>query len=193
MNHFFADSRFEEPYFTYPELYRQFAEQIQDGGTIVELGSWKGQSASCMCVELKRRNKNRVNFFCVDTWEGSGEEGDHNDDPWVKQGKLYDKFKDNLREVSNYYIPLRMTTEEASNHFVDGTVDIVFIDAEHSYEGVKNDILKWLPKVRKGGIISGHDYAPDGSAWPEVKRAVDEAFGNRVHAAEGACWFVEIL
>ena len=193
MEHFFHDTqRFEEPYFTYPSLYKQFADQIPDGGTIVELGSWKGQSASFMCVELKRQGKNRVKFFTVDTWEGSGSEGDHNLDKWVKEGKLYNKFKDNLSEVSNYYIPLRMTTSEASNHFVDGTVDIVFIDAEHSYEGVKNDILKWEPKVRKGGIISGHDYAPDGSSWPEVKKAVDEHFGNRVFAAEGGCWVVEV-
>jgi len=45
MDHFFADERFEDHYFTYPSLYKQFADQIQDGGTIVELGSWKGQSA----------------------------------------------------------------------------------------------------------------------------------------------------
>lgn len=192
MEHFFHDKRFEEPYFTYPSLYKQFADQIPDGGTIVELGSWKGQSASFMCVELKKQGKNRVKFFTVDTWEGSGTEGDHDQDKWVKEGKLYNKFKDNLSEVSNYYIPLRMTTSEASNHFVDGTVDIVFVDAEHSYEGVKNDILKWEPKVRKGGIISGHDYDPDGKSWPEVKKAVDEHFGNRVFAAEGGCWVVEV-
>lgn len=53
-----------------------------------------------------------------------------------------------------------------------GTLDLVFIDADHEYEGVKRDIALWAPKVRTGGIIAGHDY--DQPDFPGVRQAVDE-------------------
>jgi predicted O-methyltransferase YrrM len=64
-----------------------------------------------------------------------------------------------------------MTTNEAVKLFDDESLDAVFIDADHSYEAVKLDIQNWMPKVRRGGILAGHDYVP---SWPGVVRAVDE-------------------
>jgi predicted O-methyltransferase YrrM len=64
-----------------------------------------------------------------------------------------------------------MTTNEAVKLFEDDSLDAVFIDADHSYEAVKLDIQNWMPKVRKGGILAGHDYT---YSWPGVVRAVDE-------------------
>ncbi len=56
----------------------------------------------------------------------------------------------------------------------NGVLDLVFIDALHDYDNVKVDIERWLPKVRKGGIICGHDYGMD--LCPGVTRAVHEFF-----------------
>jgi len=71
---------------------------------------------------------------------------------------------------------MRMTSEKAVTYFKDETLDFVYIDANHSYESCKQDIALWWPKVKKGGIFSGHDYLneelPEGSFG--VKRAVDE-------------------
>ena len=53
----------------------------------------------------------------------------------------------------------------------DIKLDLVFIDGDHNYKSVAPDIDAWLPKVRKGGIIAGHDYD-----MPDVKRAVKERF-----------------
>lgn len=50
------------------------------------------------------------------------------------------------------------TSLEAASWVADGTLDFVFIDASHRYADVKADINAWSPKVRKGGIVSGHDY-----------------------------------
>jgi len=47
---------------------------------------------------------------------------------------------------------------EVAKEFPDESLDFVFIDADHSYEAVKADIEAWTPKVRKGGVVSGHDY-----------------------------------
>ena len=50
-------------------------------------------------------------------------------------------------------------------------VDFVYIDAEHSYEAMTNDLALWFPKVRAGGVIAGHDYSPE---FDGVRRAVNE-------------------
>ena len=74
---------------------------------------------------------------------------------------------------------------KASGMFGDGSLDFIYIDADHSYEAVLADVKAWWPKLRPGGMISGHDYHdqkgdPDRStckAWHcrfGVKSAVDE-------------------
>ena len=64
-------------------------------------------------------------------------------------------------------------SKTAHRHFAEGSLDFVFIDGDHSYEGVKLDILNFLPKVRPGGLIAGHDYEHS----PMFRKAVDETLG----------------
>ena len=64
-------------------------------------------------------------------------------------------------------------TDEACKHIPDGHLDFVFIDADHTYEGVKRDIELWEPKVQENGLIMGHDLN-----WGSVARAVGEKFFN---------------
>lgn len=95
----------------------------------------------------------------------------------------------------------RMTSEEAAALpiFKDGTLDWVYIDGNHTYKYVRQDILLWLPKVRSGGVLAGHDYV-DGAAHGrpdiEVKRAVDELLSREyeVHTVEPEwpTWWVEV-
>jgi len=66
---------------------------------------------------------------------------------------------------------------DAAGFFHDGALDMVFVDADHSYTAAKSDILAWLPKVKRGGYIGGHDY---GVAGYGVKQAVDELEDARV-------------
>lgn len=71
----------------------------------------------------------------------------------------------------------------------DRSIFMPFIDADHRYEAVRDDIDTWLPKVQPGGIIAGHDYGhPD---LVGVKRAVDEMFvGREVHIEPATVWWV---
>ena len=62
--------------------------------------------------------------------------------------------------------------------FEDNSLDFVFIDASHEYEDVKNDILAWLPKVKRGGILAGHDYYVNQDWFSGVKKAVNEIFSD---------------
>jgi hypothetical protein len=53
---------------------------------------------------------------------------------------------------------VRASSEIASNMFQDESLDFVYIDANHAYDFVKQDIELWYPKVKKGGYLWGHDY-----------------------------------
>jgi len=81
----------------------------------------------------------------------------------------------------NPLVLMRMNSEKASEIIAPESLDLIFLDAQHEYEGIKKDIECWLPKVKKGGIISGHDYNPHKLFEPGmngVGRAVTEKFGK---------------
>lgn len=166
MEHFYQ--QIGEDWFSYPELYKRIVNTLQDDSHIVEVGSWKGRSASFMAVEIINSNK-KIKFDCVDTWKGSIE---HVKYDVIIEEKLYDVFLSNIEPVRNVITPIRMTSIEASKLYDDNSLDFVFIDASHEYEDVKEDILAWLPKVKVGGILAGHDY----DTFEGVNRAVDEIF-----------------
>ena len=84
---------------------------------------------------------------------------------------------------------LRTTSLSASKMFPDGHFDFVYIDADHRYEYVSLDIEFWLPKVKKGGIIGGHDYGSPGES--DVKEAVDECFKD-VEKLDNFVWIKRI-
>lgn len=166
-------------WFDFRGLYSQFAYEQHRDCKFVEVGSWLGASICYLATEFKNRNK-FPQIYSVDTWEGSNE-NIHFDLISKIGGKenLYHKFLNNLKSagVDDIVTPIRMQSVDASKLFEDESLDVVFIDASHSYQDVYNDIFHWYPKVKKGGIISGHDYVP-GHLVSEVGvvKAVNEFF-----------------
>lgn len=63
----------------------------------------------------------------------------------------------------------RMTTLDAAPRVLDGTLDFVFIDADHMEEAVRADIRAWLPRIARRGMIAGHD-----RHFPSVLAAIDD-------------------
>ncbi len=90
-------------------------------------------------------------------------------------------------EYAERSILLTMTTSAASRVAEDGSFDFVFIDADHNYESVVDDIACWRSKVRSGGWLGGHDY---NKKFPGVVKAVDEVFGKSVKQWPGSIWGV---
>lgn len=182
MNHIYTQSQFGEEWFTYPTLYSDMVKKFPSGSKFVEIGSWKGKSSAYMAVEIANSTKN-IEFTCVDTFLGSvchqGMEG---------LSELYDVFKNNMKPVEPYYRDLKMTSLEAVKLFEDNSLDFVFIDACHEYDNVKADIMAWLPKVKPGGILAGHDYV---ETWSGVIRAVNELLPPTFYTKE-YCWVYEI-
>jgi predicted O-methyltransferase YrrM len=163
MKHIVAD--FQEDWFNSPDVYRVLVANCRDDGKIVELGAWKGRSSAFLVVEAYNKSPN-IKIHIVDTWGGNPFDGSQD-----QSADAYSKFVSNMSQLDGHYQAHRMTTNEAVKLFEDESLDAVFIDADHSYEAVKLDIQNWMPKVRKGGILAGHDYT---YSWPGVVRAVDE-------------------
>lgn len=149
----------------------------------VEVGSFKGRSSSFMAVEIVQSNKN-IRFDCVDTWMGSEEHqaGQGFEDADVVRGSLYEAFLANMEPVKGHFNPIKLDSIQASALYRDQSLDWVFIDASHDYHSVLADIKCWMPKVKQGGIISGHDYH-----HPPIKQAVAETVGSV--DAIGNCWY----
>jgi len=140
--------------------------------SIAEIGSWKGRSTHALLSGCKGT------VTAIDHFRGSkGEEKEHRE---AKEKDIYQEFLNNVGEFKNLKV-LKMTGDKASEK-VD-KADMVFIDGEHTYDAVKNDIQKWLPKAKK--LICGHDYN-----WQSVRMAVDEVLGD-VKTAE-SIWYKEM-
>lgn len=165
VKHIYQQPQFGEPWFSNEELFSIMVECATDGATFVEVGSWKGKSSAYMAVEIANSRKN-IQFYCVDTWQGSKEH------LYFDLDSLFTTFTENMKPLKDYYRFIRMESCVASKIFKDNSLDFIYIDASHEYEDVKQDIIHWLPKLKGGGIIAGDDYGnPD---FPGVHRAVFE-------------------
>ncbi len=69
----------------------------------------------------------------------------------------------------NNITKIKLTSEEAADQFEDDSLDMVYIDADHSYQEAIADCRAWYPKVKPGGIFAGHDFQT-----PQVRKAVRE-------------------
>lgn len=172
MHHIYFEPQFGENWFTYADLYTTLVKISAENSKFVEVGSWKGKSSSYMCVEIINSGK-KIDFYCVDTWLDSEE---HKDSPDLNY--LYDIFKSNMMPVEGYFNEIRMSSLEACAMFEDNSLDFVFLDADHSYSAIRNDILNWFPKVKVGGILAGHDYYPHENN--SVYRAVVDTFSEGI-------------
>lgn len=181
MEHFYQN--LGENWFTYPTLYSEMVDYFPEGSHFVEVGTWKGMSAAYMAVEIINSGKN-IKFDCVDTWEFV----EQNDIPQEDYHDLHNIFLTNISPVKHIINPVKELSWEGAKHYEDESLDFVFIDAAHDYESVKKDINAWYPKVKKTGVIAGHDYA-----WGEgVRQAVNEffePFDFSIQETEG-CWVV---
>jgi len=185
MDHIYEMSCFGEPWFTYPDFYRELISHLPDQSSFVEVGSWKGKSSAFFVVEAFNSGK-KINAFFVDTWKGSDE---HEQMDVIKTDSLYDLFVNNMKPLEGMFTAIRKTSVEAAKEFADESLDAVFLDAAHDYESVKADIGAWIEKIKPNGIISGHDYL-----FPGVKSAVDEYFGDAVvfRSPMENCWIVQV-
>jgi predicted O-methyltransferase YrrM len=155
------------------------ARSMPPGATVVEIGSFKGRSSVAICEGL--RDVPDARFVAVDPWRRKSMLNTEVYDEHDPDGDtIYERF---LRNTAPYgfVTPMRTTSVEASRELGDASVDWIFIDGDHSFGAVRDDIRAWFPKVKRGGVISGHDHD-----WPSVRDAVASHFKGV--SAAGAIW-----
>lgn len=138
---------------------------------IVEVGSFTGVSTSILAKAVAGYDGS---VFAVDHWMGSEETPQPK---YTRVIDVYSIFRRNMIALGIWDIvhPLVMDSLTAAQIFADETLDLVFIDADHRYAYVKKDISAWLPKLRDGGILCGHDCEGYYSKYSEeVRRMIDE-------------------
>jgi len=88
---------------------------------------------------------------------------------------------------------IKKMSDDAALDFGNESIDVVFIDGNHSYDYVLSDMEKWTPLVKKGGIVSGHDYTQDpNSRYYSVQKAVHEfadKYGYDIKIAPNFVWY----
>ncbi len=123
-----------------PSLFRELGFK-----TGAEVGVYLGDYSEKLC----KGNQN-LKLYYIDPWEGY-----HIYDSDVSK-KAYITAQEKLREYNCKLI--KKTSAKAVKEFADGSLDFVYIDGNHEFNHVIEDIMIWSKKVRIGGIISGHDY-----------------------------------
>ena len=166
---------------------RWLAKEAANHFNIVEIGSWRGRSTRALADNCSGR------ITAVDGFVGSP--FDTPDGMWPDMAAqipandpdyIYNEFMKNVGYLAKVRT-LRMLSLEGAVflHQECAQFDMIFIDAGHDYEHVKEDILAWRPLLAPGGLFCGHDYF---NGCPGVIQAVNELVPNRMQGA-GTIWY----
>lgn len=138
-----------EGWMSTPEL-EYLAELAEKSQCILELGSWRGRSTSCLAA-----NTSGI-VVATDTWQGSVEH--HAQLQGKPTSGLWFAFQQNTSRYENIWA-LHANSLAASKLIARSPMrfNMIFIDASHDYESVKADILAWQPLLATGGVLCGHD------------------------------------
>lgn len=176
-------------------MIRLLASQFGFNGRFcgAEVGVYEGKLTTVLLTAFPH-----LQLTLVDPWRaGVAAPREIRGDDWLefdqyRWDEIYKGVLDSIGPATPRCRVMRMLSEQAAMQIEDKSLDFVFIDADHTYESVKQDIELWLPKAKS--IICGHDYGGKNDrmgAWG-VKRAVNEAFGDRVEVCAGLVWAVHL-
>lgn len=133
----------------------------------------------------------------VDAWVDDGNPA-HNDAGYAQehQDMLYQRIRDSFMDNPAVHI-CREYSHEAASHFPDEFFDLIYIDADHTYEGCKRDLETWYPKLKPGKFLTGDDYTEHRTPVTGVRfgvvRAVNEfgkEHGYEIHEMPARGWAI---
>jgi predicted O-methyltransferase YrrM len=137
------------------------ALSLKENSNIVEIGSYLGASSCCIASGIKDSSK----LYCIDSW---------NNDAMSEGTKdTFNEFMLNTKEFENVITPIRGMSYNVIDDvakLTNNQIDMLFIDGDHSYGGVKKDWDLYSPLLKSGSIVIFHDIA-----WADgVKKVVRE-------------------
>jgi tRNA G46 methylase TrmB len=123
-----------------------------DYNSYLEVGVWRGDNLIPIAEKFPK-----VKCYGVDPYSGNSFDNYYKGEIMAlvdanHYDAIYQEINNKTTKLRNLDI-IRVSSTEAALNFDDESLDVVFIDARHDYQSCKNDILTWLPKVKRGGII----------------------------------------
>jgi hypothetical protein len=130
-----------------------------------EVGVWRGEFSELLC-----QANPALQLTCVDAWTPYPEYSSYR-----QPSKFAEAEADARERLPKYACTIiKGFSLDAARRIPKGSLDFVYLDAAHHFDAVMQDIIAWAPKVRSGGIVSGHDYFPEHRHWGfRVMEAVD--------------------
>lgn len=164
-------------WFDFEDIYTNAVDMASDKDIFVEIGAYLGKSTIYMANEILN-SKKKIFFYVIDSFIGEPSENNEN---------LYEKYLVNISKygVDKIVNTIKSDSKIAFKKLPRRKISFLFIDGDHSFEGIKKDIVNYYPLVKKGGIIAGHDYY-----HPPIKKMVDEYFGDKVQILNNS-WLVK--
>lgn len=165
------------------------ADRCPDATAGAELGVLYGTLSSALLEMIPS-----LNLYLIDRWEAYPE------DKRLKRARVtrqpaswfyeaLDIARGAVAQFGDRAQIVQGDTVAMASH-VPNELDFVFVDADHTYDGVVADVKAWEGKIKSGGWIMGHDYGS--KRHPEVKRAVDDMYGSRVEVDADYVWAVQL-
>jgi len=149
-------------------LYELIKKHVKPDFEMVEIGSFSGVSSALFALHAKK-------IHCVDMWSQYVDSGSSSTLLITQeQLNLAESNFDKVAAKYNNVVKVKKASLEAAKEFKDESLDMVYIDSAHDFKTVNEDIVAWLPKVKKGGIVAGHDIRIKG-----VQKAVYHNFASK--------------
>jgi hypothetical protein len=163
---------------------REFLLKTLPRGSVgAEIGVWRGDFSADIVRRVRPRR-----LHLIDPWAYvSGRSGSLYGGSVAKEQTDMDLIHDAVAQQfaaeirTGTVVMHRSWSADAATEFEDEYFDWIYIDGDHSYEGVIGDLRAFTPKVKRGGLITGDDYGRRGWWGDGVEKAVDE------HVADGSC------
>ena len=151
------------------------------GKVMIEMGSYAGDSTVIFAEFCKE-------VYAIDPWKTGMNlsEGTTFGEVVYMYPNVEEAFDDKVRAFSNIQ-KIKAFDYDALVEFKKGSLDFVYIDSMLTYEATKRRLKDWLPKIKKDGIIGGHDF---NDHFPGVAKAVREVIGepDKIYTDSGNSW-----
>jgi len=174
----------------------KLVDDLPNDITMIEIGSFAGESTETFIKSGKIKK-----IIIVEPWD---------DDVFVpmelKGTQVQRAFNSRIKRLTDSGIKMpeiviaKRFSADASRLLNDGEYDFVYIDGDHSYKGVVEDIKNYLPKLKSNGILAGHDYYPNEffsndkliHTFPDVPPGVDKMIGKPDKVYPDTSWMIKV-
>lgn len=146
----------------------------------VEVGVYAGEATAVFACFFR-------DVLAVDPWQNGYDDADLASF-MAPMEAVFAAFLERKNASGGVIRHLRNTSSDAAGFVADASLDFIYIDADHRYEAVLSDLATWMPKLRPGAILAGHDLS-----FPGVRRALSETIVdfNPVEF-EGDSWAIQM-